>query len=424
MTTHLRANSMLILRAIVAAVAVLLPIDAAYAQPPEIVKAEVNAAAHTVTATGHDFGATLGRASLAGSRGTVDVELIVAEWSDEQVVAHLPQGLAAGTYRLAIVTHGNGRNPGASDIIDLTIVLQPSAAAGAVGPAGPAGPAGPTGPTGPAGPAGPQGNQGPQGIPGAAGPAGAPGAPGAQGPTGSQGPQGANGAGFQWRGPWDPQVQYAIGDVVSDGGSTYVTLGAVSGGEPPAAPWQLMAAAGRDGETGPVGPTGPAGPAGSAGPQGAVGSTGAPGPIGPAGPQGPDGPAAAVGATAVSLANTQLTGTLQALPSSVTMTVPAGVTVSALVNAEGDVASFGGVGTQVIVELKLMIDGNPVRLLRTSTSNVSNSGMPTGWHLGTIQTLGAGSHEFHVEAHYTFQAGEKVTANVFPGNLSVALLRQ
>jgi hypothetical protein len=54
----------------------------------------------------------------------------------------------------------------------------------------------------------------------------------------------------------------------------------------------------------------------------------------------------------------------------------------------------------------------------------SLNGMPTGWHLGTIQALGAGSHEFHVEARYTFQNGETVKANVAPGNLSVALLRQ
>jgi hypothetical protein len=209
--------------------------------------------------------------------------------------------------------------------------------------------------------------------------------------------------------------------VVSDGGSAYVTLEPVSGGEPPAAPWQLMAAAGRDGETGPAGPTGAAG---NAGPQGAVGSTGAPGPIGPAGPQGPEGPAAAVGATAVSLLSTPLTATLQALASSVTMTVPAGVTVNALVNAEGDVASTGGTGTQALIELKLVIDGVVVRLLRTSTMNYSLNGMPTGWHLGTIQALGAGSHEFHVEARYTFSTGGTVTANVAPGNLSVALLRQ
>jgi hypothetical protein len=212
--------------------------------------------------------------------------------------------------------------------------------------------------------------------------------------------------------------------VVSNGGSAYVTLEPVSGGEPPAAPWQLMAAAGHDGETGPAGPTGPVGQTGNAGPQGAVGSTGAPGPIGPAGPQGPEGPAAAVGATAVSLLNTPLTATLQAVASSVTMTVPAGVTVNALVNAEGDVASTGGVGTQAIIELKLVIDGVVVRLLRTSTMNYSLNGMPTGWHLGAIQALGAGSHEFHVEARYTFSSGGTVTANIAPGNLSVALLRQ
>jgi uncharacterized membrane protein YgcG len=64
------------------------------------------------------------------------------------IVAELPAGLAAGTYRLA-VSNGSA-TPG---IFDVTY--------GAVGPAGPAGPAGPEGPKGATGATGPAGPQGP-----------------------------------------------------------------------------------------------------------------------------------------------------------------------------------------------------------------------------------------------------------------------
>src|SRR4051812_34952858 len=352
MTTLLKPNRTPLLRAMAVAVAVLLPIDAAYAQPPEIVKVEVNAAAQTVSAMGHDFGSTTGRVALVGSRGSVDVELIVAAWSNEQVDAYLPQALPAGTYRLAIATHGAPRASGASDIIDVSFVPAPVARveAGPAGPAGAAGAAGPVGPAGTVGPAGPQG------------------------PMGDGGPRGPIGPGFQWRGSWDPGVQYSNGDVVEHAGASYLAPEPIFGAEPAASPWQLMAAAGRDGAagsagpagadgttgpqgaTGPAGPTGsqgatgpagPTGPQGATGPAGDTGAVGSPGPMGPAGPQGSEGPAATSGVTAVLLATTVLDGPLQIVPASVTMGVPAGVNVSALVNAEGDIASKGGLGTQV-----------------------------------------------------------------------------
>jgi hypothetical protein len=107
------------------------------------------------------------------------------------------------------------------------------------------------------------------------------------------------------------------------------------------------------------------------------------------------------------------------------MTVPAGVTASALVNAEGDAATSAPIGNQALIELHLVIDGEIVRILRTTVTNYSLSGMPGGWHIGTIQPMTAGSHEFHVEARYNFSAGDgTVTLNKAPGNLSVALLRQ
>jgi len=131
-----------------------------------------------------------------------------------------------------------------------------------------------------------------------------------------------------------------------------------------------------------------------------------------------------VGATAVSLLNTALSSSYQTIPSSVTMTVPAGATASALVNAEGDIFANSGTGNQSLVELHLVIDGVVVRILRTTSVNYSLSGMPSPWHLGIIQALGPGPHEFHVEARTLFSVGGVVTANLTPGNLSVALLRQ
>jgi hypothetical protein len=158
-----------------------------------------------VTITGHDFGFMMGRIGLVGSRGSVEQELFVMVWDGDHVIAHLPDALAAGTYRLAIVTHGNGRNPGASDMIDITIVPTPPATQGLQGPAGPAGPAGPRGDTGPQGAPGPNGLPGPIGL---------------QGPIGPSGLQGPSGAGFQWRGGWDAAVQYSPGDVVAYDGSS------------------------------------------------------------------------------------------------------------------------------------------------------------------------------------------------------------
>ena len=151
------------------------------AQPPEVTRAEANVVAGIVAVDGHNFGAE-GRVVLMGSQGSVSAELICVTWTDQHVVAFLPSGLSAGTYRLGIGTHGKGKNPGGTDIIDITIGIQ--------GPPGPAGDQGPVGPQGQTGPQGPPGPQGPHGLQGAAGSPGASGQPGAQGP---QGPQGISG---------------------------------------------------------------------------------------------------------------------------------------------------------------------------------------------------------------------------------------
>ena len=141
---------------------------------------------------------------------------------------------------------------------------------GAQGPAGPTGPTGATGATGSVGATGATGPQGPAGVAGATGAAG------------------TNGSGFAFRNAFVASASYAIDDVVTFNGSSYVAILASAGpGNPtpnlnPSA-WSVMAQVGAAGATG---AQGPAGTTGATGPQGAAGATGAQGPTGPQGLQG------------------------------------------------------------------------------------------------------------------------------------------
>ena len=130
----------------------------AHAQTPTIVSAIVNSATKQITITGASLTAT-GAPVVKLDSAT----LTLVSSSSTQIVANLPAGLAAGTYRMT-VSNGSGTQ----GLFDVTN--------GAVGPQGPAGPSGPQGPTGAAGPAGPQGPTG---------------ATGPQGPAGPQGPSGS-----------------------------------------------------------------------------------------------------------------------------------------------------------------------------------------------------------------------------------------
>ncbi len=141
---------------------------------------------------------------------------------------------------------------------------------------------GPTGPQGPAGPAGTTGAMGPQGFPGVAGPAG---------PQGPVGAPGTNGNGFDFLNAFDASASYAIDDVVTFNGSTYVAIAASTGPNNPnpdtnASAWSVLAQEGAPGAAGAQGATGAAG---------ATGATGAQGLQGVAGPIGPQGPTGAAG---------------------------------------------------------------------------------------------------------------------------------
>jgi hypothetical protein len=183
----------------------------------------------------------------------------------------------------------------------------PQGEAGQQGPGGPAGATGPQGPSGAAGQPGPQGQQGPQGQPGAQGaqgpqgPMGQQGQPGATGPQGPQGPagnDGTNGASFTFRNAFDPNQSYAVNDVVSYNGSTYIAIAPTQGQNNPTPDqnpnvWSLMAQSGAQGQAGAQGPAGPQGSPGPQGQTGAIGPQGFPGvqgPVGATGPAGPQGP--------------------------------------------------------------------------------------------------------------------------------------
>jgi hypothetical protein len=202
------------------------------------------------------------------------------------------------------------------------------AVTGLAGPPGPQGPAGAQGAQGAAGATGPQGAQGPQGpigLTGAQGPAGISfnfrsafdnsasyaandvvsysgssyvAVAASQGPNNPTPDQNASGwkvmaaqgaAGLNWRGAFDCFGTYAVGDVVSYQGSSYVDVNFGIGGcvQPPATPWQLLA---QQGQTGSTGATGSQGPQGTQGPQGIQGAPGIDDAQGPQGPQGPPGP--------------------------------------------------------------------------------------------------------------------------------------
>ncbi len=124
--------------------------------------------------------------------------------------------------------------------------------------------------------------------------------------------------GFTFKGPWSSATAYAVNDVATESGSSYVALKANTAADPAndvsgsGGNWAVIAAggtkgapgaAGAQGSVGAQGPAGPPGATGPAGSQGAAGSMGAAGAAGPtglpgiAGPQGPAGPAGATGAT-------------------------------------------------------------------------------------------------------------------------------
>jgi len=157
-------------------------------------------------------------------------------------------------------------------------VMAQQGATGAQGPQGPIGLSGATGSTGAQGPQGATGLQGPIGLTGSTGPQGLVGFTGATGPQGIQGVEGTNGVGLNFRNIFNSTTTYAVNDVVSYNGSSYVAT--TANGPSTQTPdqntsaWSIMAQQGLPGLPGATGAQGLPGMNGAQGPQGLPGYPG------------------------------------------------------------------------------------------------------------------------------------------------------
>ncbi|HEY6491384.1 MAG TPA: IPT/TIG domain-containing protein [Terracidiphilus sp.] len=233
----------------------------AVAATPVVNSGTINYSTSQIMLTGSGFEPNKTKPTVAFNGSA----LTVSTFSNTEVTATLPTGLAPGTFDLTVTnSEGNSVN------FNMTY--------GATGAQGPAGPAGPQGPAGLSGATGATGATGPRGL------TGAPGAPG---------PAGTNGTSFIFLDAYNPYATYAADNVVTYNGSSYIAI--VPNGPNPNGPtpdqnpsWSLMAAGGA------IGATGPQGPQGAPGPEGITGVMGNPGPAGPVGPTGPQGPTGGV----------------------------------------------------------------------------------------------------------------------------------
>jgi hypothetical protein len=157
--------------------------------------------------------------SQAGAYVAVDVTALVQGWVSAPATNN-GLALTAGT---AVVQFDSKENDLTGHAAVLDVALASTGTGGGVGPAGPVGPQGVAGPAGAMGPAGPQG---PQGV-----------------------------AGLNYQGAYAAGVSYALHDVVTFAGSSYVSLVAGNEANTPgiATQWAVLAQAGAGGSGSGVG---------------------------------------------------------------------------------------------------------------------------------------------------------------------------
>ena len=227
------------------------------------------------------LGTAAGTAEVSAANGfiTFDVTAMVQGWVNAPG-SNFGLALSSAT---AVVQFDSKENDQTAHPADLEIALAPGS-----GSAVEVGGAGATGATGATGVTGLTGATGATGVPGAPGSAGLNGVAGATGATGPAGPAGAGLVNY--RGAYSSTVNYANGDVIEFGGSTYISQTAGNHGNTPgiSTAWGLLASGGVAGFTGPAGATGATGQQGPAGfgvqgITGFTGSTGATGATGSAG---------------------------------------------------------------------------------------------------------------------------------------------
>ncbi|MGC2477993.1 MAG: hypothetical protein WA485_26880, partial [Candidatus Sulfotelmatobacter sp.] len=283
------------------ALLLLIPAHSFALTPVAINSASINYTTHTITVVGSGF---CTGALPAVTFNTTRLK-VTSACSASVVVASLPVQ-AAGSYRLLIANSSGGS---ATSYVTYGAVgpQGPQGLTGATGATGAKGATGATGATGAQGPMGLTGSTGATGATGLQGSIGLTGAQGATGAAGPQGPAGTNGTGFNFRNAFDPTATYAINDVVTYSGSTY--LASVANGPNTLTPdantsaWVVLAQQGAIGSTGPQGLTGAMGPEGPQGIQGLTGPQGAAGANGTNGTNGIDGTNGAQGIQGISGTN-------------------------------------------------------------------------------------------------------------------------
>jgi hypothetical protein len=153
-----------------------------------------------------------------------------------------------------------------------------------------------------------------------------------------------------------------------------------------------------------VGPIGPQGPAGAAGAAGAAG------------------PSGFAGAASSDLDPLMLTTAFQPLASGISVTAPDDASVTALIQADGDLYLSGATGNYGLVEVRLMVDDVAVRMIRAEVLNNVVSNLSNSWHVHTMMTLTPGAHQIRVDAR-TVSSSRAVQINNNPGKLSAVMFR-
>jgi hypothetical protein len=346
-----------------------------------------------------------GAPGVDGSAGAVGPQgppiAFAGAWSVSQSYA-VGDAVSYGGGSYIAVAANVGRQP---DVSPLSWgVLAASGAAGPVGAQGATGLQGPTGFPGATGPAGVQGLTGPQGSVGAAGPMGLQGVAGPQGLVGATGAQG-----LVFRGAYAAGTNYTLGDAVSFGGSSYVSLVAGNVAQTPGsspASWGVLAASGSVGATGA---------------DGAVGAMGAQGLPGAAGAAGAAGPAGATGAVGMNFRGAWGSGSNYAVNDAVTFAGSTYLAESANQNLEPDtapetwtvIAQAGGAGPTGAVgapgAAAVIAVGSVTTLAAGAQATVTNSGTPSAAVLnfgipqgaaGTGGTGGSGASGTSLAAMY------------------------
>ena len=360
---------------VTALVAMTLSSRTAFAQPPpEVFKVEADLVSGILTVHGRNFGSGPGWLVLGGV-GEPDLnsryqpmDLTVQSWTDVQLVAQLPSIHSSGTYRLAILTRGNGKNPGGRDLVEGGD--RPSGAARSGGRAGTAWKRWATR-------AGGSGwYQGPQ-------------VPLAGWPNGPAGAERAIQAALGQRAPPERPARRACK-------AHRALKGHLGHREHPERPVHLD-------------PRGH-----SARPD-----------LRECKVRRDHRPSLSHATLPLTATTVNRTNEWFRVATPIDLSSPSGRSVVALVEAEGDVLLMAAASNYAKVELRLVVDGVVERVLRTSILNYLLREQSAAWRLHTLITLPEGAHQFYVEAHTTtVSGGGSVIVNSTPGRLSVALLGQ